>query len=107
MSSSRRGASRVAVVFGLLAVLAIPVDVLLAEYLKGVRLLQSLYIAVPVAGVLALIALAAARRARFVRARSVYAEGGRWPSRFAWAGVYAAVTGGIALAVYGGLRAAG
>jgi len=90
-----------------LAVLAIPVDVLLAEYLKGVRLLQSLYIAVPVAGVLALIALAAARRARFVRARSVYAEGGRWPSRFAWAGVYAAVTGGIALAVYGGLRAAG
>src|SRR3954452_365541 len=107
MSSSRRGASRVAVVFGLLAVLAIPVDVLLAENLKGVRLLQSLYIAVPVAGVLALIALAAARRARFVRARSVYAEGGRWRSRSAWAGGSSALRGGIAKPRYGGSPAAG
>ena len=105
-SSSRRGASRVAILFGLLAVLAIPADVAIAQYFKSVKLLQSLYIAVPVAAGLALIALAAARHARFVRARSVYGEGGRWPTRFAWAGVYAAVTGGIALAVYGGLRAA-
>jgi hypothetical protein len=94
------------VLLGLLAVLAIPVDVLVARYVKGVRLLESLYVAVPVAAVFALTALAASRRARFVRARSVYGEGGRWATRMAWAGVYAAVTGGIALAVYGGLRAA-
>jgi hypothetical protein len=106
MSSSRRGAGRAAIFFGLLAVLAIPVGVAVSQYVKGVKLLQSLYIAVPVAAGLALIALAAARHARFVRARSVYGEGGRWPTRFAWAGVYAAATGGIALAVYGGLRAA-
>jgi hypothetical protein len=106
MSSSRRGSGRAAILFGLLAVLAIPVGIAIAQYVKGVRLLQSLYVAVPVAAGLALIALAAARHARFVRARSVYGEGGRWPARFAWAGVYAAVTGGVALAVYGGLRAA-
>jgi hypothetical protein len=106
MSSSRRGAARVAVVFGLLALLALPADIALAQYSKGVRLLQSLYVAVPVAGGLALIALVAARRDRLVRARSVRPGGGRWAARLAWAGVYAAVTGGIALAVYGGLRAA-
>jgi hypothetical protein len=106
MSSSKRGAARAAVLFGLLAVLTIPVDVLVAQYLKSVELLQSLYVAVPIAAIFALTALGASRRARFVRARSVHAEGGRWAARFAWAGVYAAVTGGIALAVYGGLRAA-
>jgi hypothetical protein len=106
MSSSRRRAGRAAIFFGLLAVLAIPVDIVIAQYLKGVKLLESLYIAVPVAAGLALIALAAARHARYVQARSVYDEGGRWPTRFAWAGIYAAATGGIALAVYGGLRAA-
>ena len=82
MSSSRRGAARVAVFFGLLAVLAIPVDVLAARLLQGVTLLRSLYVAVPIAAVLALIALTAARRARLARARSVYAEGGRWATRF-------------------------
>src|SRR3954451_13428311 len=106
MSSSKRGAPRVAVFFGLLAVLAIPVAIALSQYLKGVRLLQSLYVAVPVAAGLALVALAAARRDRYTRARSVDPGAGRWASRVAWAGVYAAVTGGIALAVYGGLRAA-
>ena len=105
-SSSRRRSGRVAVFFGLHAVLAIPVDIALAQYLKSIRLLQSLYVAVPVAAALALIALAAARRDRFVRARSLHPEGGRWAARVAWAGVYAAVVGGIALAVYGGLRAA-
>ena len=106
MSSSKRRAARVAVAFGLLALLAIPADVVLAQYSKSVRLLQSLYVAVPIAGGLALIALAAARRDRFARARSLQPGGRRWAARFAWAGVYAAVTGGIALAVYGGLRAA-
>jgi hypothetical protein len=106
MSSSKARGGRVAGFFGLLAVLAIPVDVAVAQYLKGVELLRSLYIAVPVSAVLALIALIAARRSRLARARSVYAADGRWGARLAWAGVYCAVTGAIALAVYGGLRAA-
>jgi hypothetical protein len=107
MSSSRKARSGVAAgIFGALAVLAIPVDVAVAQYVNGVELLKSLYVAVPVAAVLALTAVVAARRARLARARSVYAGGGHWGARLAWAGLYCAVTGGIALAIYGGLRAA-
>jgi hypothetical protein len=106
MSSSRAGRARAAAFFGALAVLTIPVDVVAAQYLKGVQLLQSLYVAVPLSAVFALTALTAARRARFARARSVYAGHGRWGARLAWAGLYCALTGAIALAVYGGLRAA-
>jgi hypothetical protein len=106
MSSSKVRRGRAAGVFGALAVLAIPVDVAVAQYLNGVELIRSLYVAVPVAAVLALTAVASARRARFARARSVYAGNGRWGARLAWAGLYCAVTGAIALAVYGGLRAA-
>jgi hypothetical protein len=107
MSSSRRArGDRAAAIFGVLAVLTIPVDVAAAQYLNGIELLRSLYFAVPVAAVLALTALTAARRGRLARARSVYAANGRWGARLAWAGVYCAVTGAIALAIYGGLRAA-
>ncbi|MFL5963397.1 MAG: hypothetical protein ACJ757_10965 [Gaiellaceae bacterium] len=106
MSSSRARGGRAAAVFGALAVLAIPVDVALAQYLKGVQLLQSLYVAVPLAWLFALTALVSARRARLARARSVYAPSGRWSARLAWAGLYCAATGAIALAIYGGLRAA-
>jgi len=73
---------------------------------KGVELIQSLYVAVPLAAVFALTALSAARRARSARARSVYAGSSRWGARLAWAGLYCAVTGALALAIYGGLRAA-
>ncbi len=106
MSSSRNGAARIAVIFGVLAVLALPADVAAAQFLKGIQLLQSLYVAVPAAAVLALVALLASRRARLARSRSVYLDAGRWSTRFAWAGIYAAAVGGIALAVYAGLRAA-
>jgi hypothetical protein len=106
MSSSKARGERAAAIFGALAVLTIPVDVAVAQYLNGVELLKSLYVAVPVAAVLALTALTAARRARFARARSVYAGNGRWGARLAWAGLYCAVTGALALAIYGGLRAA-
>ena len=106
MSSSRARGERAAAVFGVLAVLTIPVDVAVAKYLNGVELIRSLYVAVPVAAVFAFTAVAGARRARFARARSVYAGNGRWGARLAWAGLYCAVTGAIALAVYGGLRAA-
>jgi hypothetical protein len=57
--------------------------------------------------VLGLVALACSRRARFNLARSVHPERSRLVrvGRFlAWLGIWAAVTGGIALAVYGGLR---
>jgi hypothetical protein len=108
--SSSSGAARAAGFFGALAVLANPAGVAASQVLKGVVLLRALYVSVPAAVVLALIAVAASRRARFARARSVYAdEGGRRRlSRFlAWAGLYAAVTGALALGVYGALRAAG
>jgi hypothetical protein len=106
MPSSKPRGDGAAKLFGALAVLAIPVDVLVARYLKGVELVESLYVAVPLSALLALTALSAARRARFARARSVYAGNGRWGARLAWAGLYCAVTGAIALAIYGGLRAA-
>jgi hypothetical protein len=106
MSSSKARGGRAAAFFGALAVLAIPVDVVVSKYLNGVELVRSLYVAVPAAAILAVIALAANRRARLARARSVYAGNGSWGSRLAWAGLYCAVTGAIALAIYGGLRAA-
>ena len=68
--SSSSGPARVARVFGLLAVLVIPVAIVASRYTHGVTLLQSLYVAVPVAFVLALVAVAANRRARI------------WPCRF-------------------------
>jgi len=110
MSSSKRASRAFAAVFGLLAVLASPAAVLASQQLKGVPLIRALYFSVPGAAVLALIAVSFARRARFAHARSVYADARRAPriARFlAWAGLYAAVTGALALGVYGALRAAG
>jgi hypothetical protein len=109
MSSSRR-AARAAAPLGLLAVLANPAGVLAAQVLKGVPLLRALYISVPVAVVLALLSVAASRRARAAYTRSVYADTSRPPRLaqvLAWAGMYAAVTGAVALGVYGALRLAG
>ena len=104
--SSSRGAARAAGVFGLLAVLVIPVGILASRYVSGVTLLESLYYTVPASFVLALVALSANRRARFARARSVRPEGGGLMSFLAWAGLYVAVIGAVALAVYAALRAA-
>jgi hypothetical protein len=109
MSSSKRGA-RAAGLLGVLAVLANPAGIVAAQVLNGVSLLRALYVSVPVAALLALLGLFAARRSRLAHARSVYADTqgaprvGRW---LAWAGLYAAVTGVVALGVYGALRAAG
>ena len=108
--SSSSNAARAAGFFGALAVLANPAGVGAAQWLKGVALIRALYVSVPVAVLLALIGLAAARRAHFARVRSVYAasKGRGLPSRIlVWAGVYAAVTGALALGAYGALRAAG
>ena len=105
--SSSRNAARAAVLLGALAVLAIPAGVLASQLSGPLTLLQSLWGSVPAAAVLGLAAVAASRRARFAAARSVREQAGRSLAlgRFlAWAGVYAAVTGALALAVYGGLR---
>jgi hypothetical protein len=106
--TSSRGAARAAVFFGALAVLAIPVAVLFSRYVSGFRLLEDLYVAVPVSAVCALIAVGSLRRARFVAARSVRADSGpgRVTRLLAWGGLYVAFTGAMALAVYGLLRLA-
>jgi hypothetical protein len=102
MSSSKSAAF-----LGALAVLAVPAALAASRWVSGVSLLRGLYVAVPVSFLLALLALAARRRARFRRARSVYAaSGGRWASVLAWAGLYVAVTSALALAVYAALRSA-
>jgi hypothetical protein len=100
-----RFAARAAVVLGALAVLAIPVGVVAAQRDSMLRLLETLYVVVPVSVALGLLALLASRRARFNAARSLSPRRGLRTARIvAWAGVYAGVTGTLALAVYGVLR---
>jgi hypothetical protein len=105
--SGGKAAARGAVVLGMLALAALPAAVAVAQYSQGIGLLRALYVGVPVAAVLGLAAIAAARRARFTRARSVRQEGA-WLVRFARAlaflGAYAGLTGALALGVYGVLR---
>jgi hypothetical protein len=99
--------ARAAIVLGALAVLAIPVAVAASQTTSGLRLLESLYVAVPISLLLGLAALAAARRARFGSARALRPEAVgpvRAARVVAWAGLYAGVTGSLALAVYGLLR---
>ena len=102
---SNRGAARAAVVLGALAVLTIPAGVIAAQLAARLRLLETLYVAVPTACVLGLLALWASRRARLNAARTLSAAGGVGFARIvAWAGAYAGITGALALAVYGILR---
>ena len=102
---SNNGAARAAVLFGALAILAIPAGVVAAQFSAQLRLLETLYGVVPAALVLGLVAVAAARRARLNAARSLSAAGGVGFARVvAWAGAYAGVTGALALAAYGILR---
>jgi hypothetical protein len=107
MSSSSRGAG-VAVVFGALAWLAIPVVLILSRYSGGVRLLEGLYVGVPVSCICGLIAVFGLRKARYAAARSVQESGGpgRVATFLAWGGLYVGITGALALAVYGLLLAA-
>ena len=97
----------VAIVFGLLAVLVIPVGVAAALFIPSVDLLPALVVAVPSAFVLG---IAAARRARFWVDRSVYRSGERTVrfGRFlVWSGLYLSLVGALALAFYSVLRASG
>jgi hypothetical protein len=105
MTSNSR--AYVAALLGLLSLAAIPCGVIAAQLLASVGLLQSLYVTVPTAIVLGLVAVLMARRARRQATRSVFG-GRRGVARFAtvlaWAGLWVGIAGGIALAVYGVLR---
>ena len=105
MTSNSRAV--VAALLGLLSIAAIPCGALAAQDLQSVGLLQSLYVSVPLAIVLGLIAVLVARGARRHAARSVYRGRrglGRLAQILAWTGLWIGITGGVALAVYGALR---
>jgi hypothetical protein len=106
MTGSNRSAA-VATAIGLLAVAAVPAAAVASRFLSGITLLSSLYVGVPLAVGLAVLALLIARRARNLAARSVFQHGRRLTrlSRWlAWTGLYLGCTGALALAVYGALR---
>jgi hypothetical protein len=107
--SSSSATARVGALAGLLAVLAIPAAVVAAQVMNGVVLLRALYVGVPAAVGLALVSLLLARRARLAQSRRVDGRGRgavRTARILAWAGLYAGLTGALALAVYGVLRLA-
>jgi hypothetical protein len=95
-------------VFGLLAVAAIPIGIVVAWRLPSVNLLPSLIVSVAAAFVLSLFGISAARRARFRVDRSVARVGERTArlGRFlVWVGFYFAIIGALALGFYGAIRA--
>jgi hypothetical protein len=99
--------ARIALLFGALAVIAIPAAVAAARFLSGIALLRALYIGVPVAAGLGVLAVAASRRARLALGRSLHPERRklvRSARVVAWLGLYVGVTGALALGVYGVLR---
>jgi small basic protein len=102
-----RVVSRTAATAGTLAVVAIPTGILASRWIAGVSLLQSLYYSVPFALVASLGALFGSRRARVQAQRTVFQERTgpvRAARRLAWVGLYAGVTGGLAIGVYWVLR---
>ena len=112
MSGSKaKKASRpatVALVLGILALAAIPVAAAIAAARPSLEILQAEIVDVPIAFVLGLIGVSLSRRARLRVERSVRRAGEglvRAARLVAWSGVYIAVTGGLALAFYGVLRA--
>jgi hypothetical protein len=99
-----------AIIFGTLAVLAIPSAVALAVFMPSVTILWALAIGVAGAFVLALCGISASRRARFRVERSVYRRGDgtvRFGRLLVWSGLYLSLVGALALAFYGVLRASG
>jgi hypothetical protein len=105
MSNSRD--ARAAVVYGVLAVAAIPLGALAARLLPDVRLLTGELVAVPLALLLGAAALRSARRARAKLERSIRRPNERLvrtAGLVAWTGLYLGVTGLLALGVYGVLR---
>jgi hypothetical protein len=105
---SARPAALTALVLGLLAIAAIPAAAVVAASRKEIGLLQAELVAVPAALLLGLLAVSASRRARYRLDRSVRRAGVglvRAARVAAWTGVYLGLTGALALAFYGLLRA--
>ena len=92
-----------AVVFGVIAVAAIPIAILVTNYRNDLRLIHAGW-AVPVAAVFGFVAVRLARRARRRLERTVGRARGAVPARLGrilgWLGLYLALIGGIALAFY-------
>ena len=104
-SSNRPGnpAARLALLFGLLAVAAIPLGILITNYRNDLRLLHAGF-AVPLAAVFGFVAIRLARRARRRLERTIGRARGAVPARLGrilgWLGLYFALIGAIALAFY-------
>jgi len=108
--SSSKPARIAAIIFGTLAVVAIPAAVAAAVFLPSVEILPALVVAVPAAFVLAVIGISAARRARFRVERSVSRSGDRTVRLgrlLVWSGLYFSLIGALALAFYSVLRSSG
>lgn len=92
-----------AVVFGVIAVAAIPIAILVTNYRNDLRLIHAGW-AVPVAAVFGFVAVRLARRARRRLERTVGRARGAVPARLGrilgWLGLYLALIGAIALAFY-------
>jgi hypothetical protein len=98
-----------AILFGTIAVAAIPAAIGAAVFLSQVSILTSLTVAVPVAFLSGVCGISASRRARYRIDRSVYrlGEGSlRFGRILVFTGLYASVVGALALGFYAALRAA-
>jgi hypothetical protein len=106
MSSSKGGrlGGRFAVLFGILAVAAIPAGIVISWQRTGVTLLEGIEAGVAAAFLLALLAIYSARRGRIRVEKSVNRRGARLVRTgrmLAWTGLYLAAAGGVALGFYG------
>ena len=90
-------------IFGLVAVAAIPVAVVVTENRGDLRLLHA-GVAVPVAALLGIAGILLARRARKRLERTLGRAGGVVPARmgrvFSWLGFYLALIAAVSLGVY-------
>ena len=89
--------------FGVLAVAAVPVAILITNYRNDLRLIHAGW-AVPIAAAFGFVAIRLARRARRRLERTVGRAKGRTPARIGrilgWLGLYLALIGTIALTFY-------
>jgi len=102
-SSRRNGRATLALVTGLVALLAVPVAIALARRTHKIVLLDAAY-AIPVAIVFAVLALLFARGAQGRIRRTLERAGGRsrlrWGRRLAVAGIALALAASIAVGFY-------
>ena len=98
-----RASGWLAVVLGVLAVVAVPAAVIVSWQTDRLSYLECGWAAIP-AAVLGLVAVMVGRRGKRRERRAVLPVAGagaaRWGRRLGWLGVYLAATAGLALAVY-------